>query len=432
MLLIDKDNLPLVSKITSVRDVLRMNSDVILDLPYDEVNRLTRNGLPTYKVIRAWSGIGSRYVEDLGVDDLTYNELESVVLNPSISRLALEHHRFEQVLPKPLFDMAMAGLNYKQCVEYRLDIIDTLKVPSIEPSDKRRMIDDAFKTKLLPISSVDELEDMAPPAFSLDLASNLMQIKHDKLLVSIDLINKDVVRSAGMYNSLMMLLSAGVYDVTAIDKLMRLCDMYRKYDYIRNLPEIPTQAKTADWFEVCKRSPAAIKYVATNGRFNKRSLDEFIGIIEKDGVMADMVLLYENRRLSESQRSHVKVSIEPLIQAEDYRPALFDKYISDGTTYDVENFAITYKEFPSAMLLLQSPAALARTGIYYMYHLHDNLDFLLEYLVRTSEVPLSDKDNSKLLSVVLRADCDEAYILYLLSSEIPLDFKKQLVQNILQ
>lgn len=430
MFIINDENVGLIRKVSSVREVLRSDQAIKLDLPYSDVMDMYDAGLPAYKLLRAWVGCDERFVQQVGIDDLTYNELEAAVLNPSISKLALEHHRFEQVLPKPIFDEAMAGLTYSQCVEYRLDIVDTLKVPTISPRDKRRMIDDALKTNLLPVRSVDELEDVACSIFSLDLAKNLMDVEHSSILVDTKSITKEAIRSTRAYNGLMMLLASGIYSAPHIGKLMTLCDHYSKYDYIRNLPKIPNTKETKSWFDVCRASPATIKYVATNGIFTNNQLDEFIDIIELHGCMADMILLYENRRLLTKQARHVKASCTCAIDVVDYRPSLFDRYITDGTDLDIEEFVATYREFPSSMLLLQSSAALARTGIYYMYHVTYKLEFLIEYLIRTTDVELTDRELDKLLSIVVKSDDDEAILYFLLSDKIPVDFKEMLISHI--
>lgn len=429
MLIIDESNIRQIFKLTSVLEVLRTNPEIKLDLPEKDINKLIKEGLPISTVLRTWLGCTKAFVDKIGIERLSYNELEAVAQNPAISKMALENHRFEQLLPKPIFDEAMSGLSYKQCVDFRLDIIDTLKCPTIKAECKNKLIEDAFKSEMMPIDSIKNIDLISSPAISLLLAENLMDIKYKEQLVVADMVNKEVVRNAKTYTGLMMLLIGGGYDVNVFKELFELCDHYAKYDYIRNLPKIPSESKTKEWFEICECSSAAIKYVACCGKFNKGSLLNFVTIIEKFGSMADMVLLYENDRLSKEQRSKVRSVTTPTIKVADYRPAMFNKYITEGDRQDIENFAVTYKQYPSAMLLLQSPEALALTGSYYMYHLNEDVDFLLEYLLRTHTIVLPEYVINKIITVIIKSGCFDAMMLFLLSSNISTDDKIYLFNN---
>lgn len=429
MLVINEDNLELLKSITPVRDVIRNFSGIKLDLSQDQVQVLIDDGTPMFKILRTWSRCPLKFVTDLGIEGLTYNELEAVALNPAISKLALDNHRFEQALPPAIFDEAMSNLTYEQCKEYRLDIIDVLKVATISPKDKVKLINDAVQDGLLPITNSKDLEQLSVPAITLLLADNLMDIKYKELLVSIDLINKDTVKNTRLYNGLLMLLAAGAYSISAITRLLIACNNCIKFDYIRNLPKIPNDVKTKEWFKRCEDNAATIKYIAACGKFNKTTLNEFIEIIESIGCMADMILLYENKRLTLDQKYLVRSISTPTIKVADYRPSLFDTFITEGSHSDIENFAITYRQYPTAMRTLQSPQALALTGVYYMYHLQDDVNFLLEYMLITHTVKLDKRTINKLISVIIKSGCSDAAVLFILSDNIDLEYKKQLLDH---
>lgn len=426
MLIINEENLDMIKKLTSVRAVLNSGNEVMLDLPHDQIVLLAEEGVPTTEILRSWTRCTKEYIDRIGIDVLTYSDMEAIVCNPAVANLALEHKRFMQVLPKPIFANALANISYEDCKKYDIDILVAMQMETITPEVKRKLIDDAFKSKLFPISNIQNIVDISATTITFELACNIIDIKYPKLLVDKSMITNDIVRNSRLYIGLMSLLSAGPYSSEYFNLLREFCDKYTKFDNIRTLPIIPDVAETTEWFKLCEESAATIKYVATCGIFTDTTLQMFVDIVERVGCMADMLLLFENVRLSKEQKIKVRTYCDPAIQVVDYRPALFNTYITKGEQSDIIDFVKTYSQYPSAMLMLQSPEALAISGAYYLYHIQHNKEFLICYLLRTNNVKYSDKIINKLTSVVNRCNSVDASTLFILATNIPIEAKRKI------
>lgn len=430
MLVINEGNLNIFGKGISVRDVVERYESTLIDLPKDTIKSLLRNGdLTRELMLRCWIHANPEDVEQMGIDLMPRSELWAITKNPKLARLALKHREVVEALGSHTLGRAFDHITLPEADEYDVQLHEVIGNPTVSVEVKRSLIQKGFQSGELPVKDVEALRKYVHADITVELVRQLEQINYPERLIDPSMLERPAMRRYNDLSSRLMLVLCGCYDIELVERMLSTdLSQLSAVEYCVWFKGPTTKTQTEELLEKYGTKPAAVKYLAAKGHFDNDMLTDMVKRINKYGDGSDMVSLYENSHLSNSQQKVVHKQVSPCVPLGSIRRRLFDAYIMNATKAELDDFCQTWYHDPAMMFMITSPRAFKRAGLHCISRIDPDGVTAHDIITKCSGETFTDHEAGILMSQVLASQDVDLITRFILMEGIPTKIKYDLAR----